>query len=351
MFLLLLSSSSLYTKLSIDDRSFLFACNDPTTLSHALGTDGVVPMCGNWFFAHVGHSLPFGTGDFMGDLSFRNMCCFASHPSPLRFGSGGENIGEPIAFPILLLRRMGRRCIGLKLFAQPGGDDIVCLDVLVVEKIGLCSDPCIKLSDGSSKDRLHSSAKKISFNSSIVDGLFSGIRSKQRVIKFLNATILIAPSRTPHTDSISLIAISGSPDDLDICWNSETGFVKPRSFHGGFPVTIWIATQPTLHMSALVLYLSSNTSGAMKYGAAENSEFGWEYDHLELVQTKTLYVLPRIVRLIIISCFNSTNRLLAPKSASFTIPSSLTNMFDPLMSRCMIWLVCKYWSPRSICKK
>jgi hypothetical protein len=49
---------------------------------------------------------------------------------------------------------------------------------------------------------------------------------------------------------------------------SEIGFVKPMSFHGGEAVAIWKATHPTLQISALKLYFSSNTSGAMKYGAA-----------------------------------------------------------------------------------
>ena len=98
-------------------------------------------------------------------------------------------------------------------------------------------------------------------------------------------------------------------------------------FQGGNPVLICSTVQPTLQMSAFrPCPVCVITSGAMKYGVPRR-------DMLSLCRVASVPL----------SC------LLAPKSASLTVPLSSIRMLAPLMSLWTTRLACRKCNPWRIC--
>jgi len=168
-----------------------------------------------------------------------------------RLGNGGDRNGEPGAPILLLLAKRGEglpATLGERKFSQgepsePG-----------LNRFWLAADW------SSSAIRRRVFAKSGSPRSSVAVGRASGSCWKHLIKSCLRAIPDI--SSVPFGSSTA-----GGPFLPLTCLKRDTGLVKPIPIQGALPVIIWTSTHPTLHTSALKLYFSSKTSGAMKYGA------------------------------------------------------------------------------------
>ena len=149
-------------------------------------------------------------------------------------------------------------------------------------------------------------------SSCVAEGLSSGFLRKQRFRKLVSSGLIPSGSgNAPASFTILIIAEN---------WL--------RSKFGGLPLRSSKTVQPRDQISQAVVILSyiSITSGAIQYG----------------VPAKALLFLLLLLAL-------SSSLVATPKSATFTTPSFVVNMFPPLMSLWMTFLPCKYSRPLNTC--